>query len=75
MELNTSRYFALDEDARQALRERARERYKAHPEVHRLKRYLHVLNQGKVRCPKPETLRRHSIEIQEDGTGGRAVSC
>ena len=53
----------------------AMERYKAHPEVHRLKRYLHVLNQGKVRCPKAETLRKHSIEIQEDGTFARAVKC
>ena len=64
----TSRYFSMDEEARTALKLRARTRYREHADAHRLKRYLHCLNQGKVRCPNPETLERHGIERMEDGT-------
>ena len=58
----TSRYFSMDEHARAALKLRARTRYRERVLEHRLKRYLHCLNQGKVRCPKRETLERHGIE-------------
>ena len=68
----TSRYFSMDEHARAALKLRARTRYRERVIEHRVKRYLHCLNQGKVRCPKQETLERHGIERTEDG--GYAVA-
>ena len=62
-----SRYFQLEEDRRNQIKDRAKMRYRADPDRHRLKRYLHALNAGKVLCPKPETLQRHSIRLVEDG--------
>ncbi len=58
----------MDEESRTALKTRAKERYRANADQHRLKRYLHALNRGKVRCPKEQTLKRHCIELREDGT-------
>ena len=68
MSAHASRYFNMDEETRDLLKARARERYRANAETHRLKRYLHCLNAGKVRCPKTETLKRHCIELRDDGT-------
>ncbi len=69
-----SRYFAMDEDARETLKKRARLRYMREPERHRLKRYLHCLNAGKVQCPKQSTLMRHGIEPLGDGSFGVSVN-
>ena len=63
----TSRYFSMDERARAALKLRARTRYRERVLERRQKRYLHCLNQGKVRCPRQETLERHGNERTEDG--------
>ena len=60
-----SRYFRMAEDARATLKRKARERYYANADVHRLKRYLHCLNAGKVQCPKEVTRKRHCIELQD----------
>ena len=69
-----SRYFAMDDDARETLKKRARIRYMLDPERHRLKRYLRCLNAGKVQCPKQSTLLRHGIEPKEDGSFGVSVN-
>ena len=69
-----SRYFALDEDAREAPKARARLRYMRDHERHRLKCYLRCLNAGKVQCPKQSTLLRHGIEPLGDGSFGVSVN-
>ena len=53
----------MAEDARATLKRKARERYYANADEHRLKRYLHCLNAGEVRCPNETTLKRHNIEL------------
>ena len=69
-----SRSFAMNEDARDHLKRRAKLRYMLDPERHRLKRYLRCLNAGKVQCPKQSTLLRHGIEPLEDGSFGVSVN-
>ena len=63
----TSRYMRMEEDARTAIKVRARERYYRNIEEQRMKRYLNALRKGLVRCPKESTLARHGILPTEDG--------
>ena len=62
-----SRYMRMEEDARTAIKVRARERYYENIEEQRMKRYLNALRKGLVRCPKESTLARHGILPTEDG--------
>jgi len=64
----------MDEDTRSLIRARAKQRYRESPEEHRMKRYLHALNKGAIRCPKESTLKRHCVQPTEDGTWTCAVS-
>ena len=77
MTLGNSRYMRMEEDARTAIKVRARERYYQNIEEQRMKRYLNALRKGLVRCPKESTLARHGILPTEDGgwaLGIRSVS-
>ena len=58
----------MDEETRILIRARAKQRYRESPEEHRMKRYLHALNKGVIRCPKDSTLKRHCVQPTEDGT-------
>ena len=72
-----SRYMRMEEDARTAIKVRARERYYQNIEEQRMKRYLNALRKGLVRCPKESTLAKHAILPTEDGDwvlGTRSVS-
>ncbi len=73
MTAQISRYMKMDEEMRDHIRARAKERYRASPEEHRMKRYLHALNKGVIRCPKDTTLRKHCVQPTEDGTWTCAV--
>ena len=66
-DLRSSRYMRREEDARTAIKVRARERYYQNIEEQRMKRYLNALRKGLVRCPKESTLARHGILPTEDG--------
>ena len=71
-----SRYMRMEEDARAAIKVRARERYYLNIEEQR-KRYLNALRKGLVRCPKESTLAKHGVLPTEDGDwvcGLRSVS-
>ena len=63
----SSRYMRMEEDARTAIKVRARERYYQNIEEQRMKRYLNALRKGLVRYPKESTLTRHGILPTEDG--------
>ena len=63
----SSRYMSMEEEARTAIKVRARERYYQNIEEQRMKRYLNALRKGLVRCPKESTLARHGILPTEDG--------
>ena len=67
MTRRSSRYMRMGEDARTAIKVRARERYYQNIEEQRMKRYLNALRKGLVRCPKESTLARHGILPTEDG--------
>ena len=67
MTYRASRYMRMEEDARTAIKVRARERYQQNIEEQRMKRYLNALRKGLVRCPKESTLARHGILPTEDG--------
>ena len=67
MTQRSSRYMRMEEDARTAIKVRARERYYQNIEEQRMKRYLNALRKGLVRCPKESTLARHGILPTEDG--------
>ena len=67
IDLTSSRYMRMGEDARTAIKVRARERYYQNIEEQRMKRYLNALRKGLVRCPKESTLARHGILPTEDG--------
>ena len=74
---DSSRYMRMGEDARTAIKVRARERYHRNIEEQRMKRYLNALRKGLVRCPKESTLAKHGILPTEDGDwvcGIRSVS-
>ena len=73
MTAQLSRYMKMDADARDLIRARAKQRYRESPEEHRMKRYLHALNKGVIKCPKDETLKRHCVQPTEDGTWTCAV--
>ena len=64
---DSSRYMRMGEDARTAIKVRARERYYQNIEEQRMKRYLNALRKGLVRYPKESTLARHGILPTEDG--------
>ena len=64
---NRSRYMRMEEEARTAIKVRARERYYRNIEEQRMKRYLNALRKGLVRYPKESTLTRHGILPTEDG--------
>ena len=66
MTLN-SRYTRMEEEARTAIKVRARERYYRNIEEQKMKRYLNALRKGLVRCPKESTLAKHGISSTEDG--------
>lgn len=70
MTAQISRYMKMDAEAWG----RAKQRYRESPEEHRMKRYLHALNKGVIRCPKESTLKRHCVQPTEDGTWTCAVS-
>ena len=72
--MTNSRYMRMEEDARAAIRVRARERYNQNIEEQRTKRYLNALRKGLVRCPKESTLTRHCIRPTEEGGWTCAVS-
>ena len=67
MTLN-SRYMRMEEEARTAIKVRARERYYRNIEEQRMKRYLNALRKGLVRCPQESTLARHGI-LSHGGRG------
>ena len=61
MTAQISRYMKMDPDARDLIRARAKQRYRESPEEHRMKRYLHAVNKGVIRCPKESNLKRHCV--------------
>ena len=67
IDMTSSRYMRMGEDARTAIKVRARERYYQNIEEQRMKRYLNALRKGLVRCPKDSTLAKHGILPTEDG--------
>ena len=71
MTAEMSRCMKMDEEARGLIRKRAKQRYRESQEEHRMKCYLHALNKGIIRCPKDETLKRHSVQPTVD----RAWTC
>ena len=70
----SSRYMRMEEEARTAIKVRARERYHQNIEEQRMKRYLNALRKGLVPCcaaehpPRDLQHEAHPVHPDESGT-------